>query len=572
MPDNSICKTRILSQEYRDFIIGNILPPSFENINKDQLCMQEIVYGYDCIYVEEFLADPLDLDKYYYNTIPNCYSLLDLNAMNDAGILPIQNFPTLQLQGEGILMGFIDTGIDYQNDVFKTLDGRTRIEAIWDQTIQTGAPPEGYLYGTEYRREIIDEALKSEIPMEIVPSVDENGHGTFIASIAAGSPDIEEQFIGAAPEATIAMVKLKEAKDYLREFYYVKEGAPCYQENDIMLAIKYLKQLADEKGIPLILCIALGTNLGSHTGIAPLSDILNQYADVSQMAIVLGTGNETNEKLHYFGRATLDASKEEQVEEIEIRVGESVRGFIIEFWTEIPNLFSLSVVSPSGEEVPQSPLKRDSGGEYYFIFEQTKLSMDYRLLVEKSNSELVFFRFTNPTPGIWKIRVNPIQLTDGNYHMWLTDKAFLTGDVEFLESDAQVTICEPANARFPITVSYYNGLQQSIDIHSGRGYTRSGVMKPDFAAPGVDVKGALPKGRFAKRTGSSIATAITAGASALLMEWNVYQLGERNISSIQIKNLLILGTTRDENLKYPNEEWGYGMLDLFNTFQRIREL
>ncbi len=572
MQDNSICKTRILSQEYRDFIIGNILPPSFENIHEDRLCMQEIVYGYDCVYVEEFLANPLKLDEYYYNTIPNCYSLLDLNIMNDAGILPIQNFPTLQLQGNGVLMGFIDTGIDYQNDVFKTLDGRTRIEAIWDQSIQTGAPPDGFLYGSEYRRTIINEALKSETPFEVVPSIDENGHGTFLASIAAGSPDIEEQFIGAAPESTIAMVKLKPAKNYLREFYYVKEEVPCYQENDIMFAIKYLKQLADEMELPLVVCIALGTNLGSHTGIAPLSDILNQYADVSQMALVLGTGNETNEKHHYYGRASLDTSREDQIQEVEIRVGENVKGFVLEFWTEIPNLFHLSVVSPSGEEIPQTPLRRGSGGEYYLVFEQTKISIDYRLLVEKSNSELVFFRFTDPAPGIWKIRVNPIQLTDGGYHLWTTGQEFLTGEVEFLESDAEVTICEPANATFPITVSYYNSLQQSIDIHSGRGYTRSGIVKPDFAAPGVDVKGALPKGRFATRTGSSIATAITAGASALLMEWNVYQLGEKNISSIQIKNLIILGTTRDDDMSYPNEEWGYGMLDLFHTFQRIREL
>ena len=80
---------------------------------------------------------------------------------------------------------------------------------IWDQTIQDGTPPESLLYGTEYAREQIDEALQSSEPLQIVPSVDENSHGTFLASIAAGSVNEANQFIGAAPDATIAVVKLK---------------------------------------------------------------------------------------------------------------------------------------------------------------------------------------------------------------------------------------------------------------------------------------------------------------------------------------------------------------------------
>src|SRR5699024_5076003 len=136
----------------------------------------------------------------------------DMASLNQAGILPVQNYPTLQLNGDGVLIVFLDSGIDYQSALFRRLDGSTRIEAIWDQTIQSGTPPEAFAYGSEYTRDMIDEALRSDNPLSLVPSVDETGHGTYAASLAAGSADAGQQFLGAAPGASIAVVKLKQAK------------------------------------------------------------------------------------------------------------------------------------------------------------------------------------------------------------------------------------------------------------------------------------------------------------------------------------------------------------------------
>ena len=141
--------------------------------------------------------------------------------------------------------GFLDTGIDYQNPVFQHLDKTTRIAGIWDQTIQSGTPPESFDYGSHYTPDMINEALASEDPYSLVPSVDNNGHGTFLASIAAGSGDPDAQFIGAAPESVIAVVKLKQAKQYLRDYYFIPNTAPAFQENDIMLGMRYLHLLAE---------------------------------------------------------------------------------------------------------------------------------------------------------------------------------------------------------------------------------------------------------------------------------------------------------------------------------------
>ena len=114
-----------------------------------------------------------------------------------------------------------------------------------DQTVQSGTPPEGFSYGSEFTRDQINEALRSETPLEIVPSADETGHGTYAAGLAAGGADAGEGFLGAAPESTIAVVKLKQAKKYLRDYYFIPEDAVCYQETDLILALKYLNDLAD---------------------------------------------------------------------------------------------------------------------------------------------------------------------------------------------------------------------------------------------------------------------------------------------------------------------------------------
>ena len=123
------------------------------------------------------------------------------------------------ISGEGVIIGFIDTGINYTLPAFQTSDGRSRILRLWDQTIQSDDYPPGIFYGTEYTQEMLTEALGRENPLEYVPSVDTDGHGTSVAAIAAGSEDPANNFIGAAPRCDIAVVKLKPAKEYLKDFF-----------------------------------------------------------------------------------------------------------------------------------------------------------------------------------------------------------------------------------------------------------------------------------------------------------------------------------------------------------------
>ena len=568
MPDQNICREQILSEDYRDFIGNHVRTPFFESMMQEERCVQEAGFDYRCIYLPADLADPITLSRYSYNSIPKCYAPLSMETLNQSGILPVQNYPTLQLKGQGVLIGFLDSGIDYTSGLFRSLDGRTRIAAIWDQTVQTGTPPRGLAYGSEYTEEMINEALRSETPLAIAPSEDETGHGTYAASLAAGSAEPGQQFLGAAPEASIAVVKLKQAKQYLRDYYFISEDAVCYQETDIMLGLRYLNDLADSLGLPLVMCITVGSSMGGHTSTLPLPFLIDGYSILANHISVIGGGNEGDKRHHYYNVI----EDEEDTKTVELRVGESVPGFSMELWTDIPNILSISIISPSGENTSRIPLRVGASAELDFLFERTKVSVDYRILVERSNSELIFFRFDAPAPGIWKIVVEPLSVNDGQFHMWLPLTEFLDGEVFFLESDPYYTLTNPANTDSPVVVSYYDGNSGAVAQASGRGYTRTQRRRPDIAAPGVNVLGALPGGRFSTRSGSCAGAAVTAGAVALMLEWLVYVQEVPGVDSYQVKSLLILGAVRPKSMEYPNREWGYGQLNLYNTLETMRQL
>lgn len=568
MPTLRECREQILSSDYYDFIASQLGENEFEDLITEDTCMHEVEFVYNIIHVEKERADPLEFGRYSYNAIPKCYTLLDEAAMTQAGILQVQNYPTLNLQGTDVIIGLIDTGIDYQNPIFRNLDGSTRIAGIWDQTIQDGTPPEGFFYGTEYRREQIDEALQSENPLSVVPSTDENSHGTFLASLAAGGASEENRFIGAAPDATLAVVKLKPAKQYLKDFYEIHTDAACYQETDIMLGLSYLNGLAAQLDMPLVICIAVGTNLGGHSASSPLNGLLEIYANLAQRVIVIGTGNEANKRHHYLGVS----QNINDVKEAEIRVPSGVNGFTLELWTTNPNIMKVTIVSPSGGRTPMFSVRETETQSYRFIFEGTRVSLTYKLFLERSNAELIIMQFQAPTEGVWKVIVEPLQVAEGVFHMWLPVTEFLQGDVYFLESNPDFTITEPGNTLTSMTVGFYNGVENSVAISSGRGYTRGRGIKPDFVAPGVNVTGAVLRNQFAERTGSSIAVGITAGAAALMLEWVIYVRGFQAADSVQVRSLLSLGTDRIEGETYPNRTWGYGTLNLYQSFEELRRL
>ena len=233
------CRDIILSQEYADFIVeyGGNIDVMVNTYNPS--CYEVINSSYVVIHKPLPEDGRLNPDEYGYNMIPAVMGLMDTTSMEESGILPVHYSPASGYRGNGVLVSIIDTGIDYTHPAFRFSNGSTRMLSIWDQTIQSDNVPERFPYGTLYTSDDINRALLSEEPLELVPTRDEEGHGTFMAGIIAGSEDTANSFIGAAPEASIIAVKLKPAKDYLRDYYVLKEGAVAFQETDIFMAVQF---------------------------------------------------------------------------------------------------------------------------------------------------------------------------------------------------------------------------------------------------------------------------------------------------------------------------------------------
>lgn len=571
------CNVSPASEEIADFIV-RYSPRAVDSLYElaQTRCVNLVSQEYAIVHAPLSGVLPLSFTQHTYSAIPKLYGLQDTTALEATGILPVFSQPNLMSTGQGILIGMIDTGIDYTNPLFQNPDGTSRILRLWDQTIESENTPEAVagfqpFYGTVYSQEDLNRALASEQPLELVPSTDTSGHGTFLAGVAAGRQiQSPTTFSGAAPDAALAVVRLKPAKQYLREFFAVPPDADAYQENDIMAAAAFLLGVAGQYQMPLVLCLGVGTSQGSHSGISPLAMQLQALSGTRGFACVTGAGNETGFRHHYFG----NLSPDQEYEDVELRVADSTSGFSMELWADVSELYTVGFVSPSGEVIERIPMTVGQETTISFQLDATRILISYQITESSSGRFLAFLRFTGPAPGIWHIRVYPTLFVAGQFHIWLPMQGFLTEDTGFLRPDPDITITDPGNAPLLLTVSTYNHVSGSLYIHSSRGFTATGQIKPDFAAPGVEVQGpGIPPGtsRLSRQTGSSVATAITAGAVACLFSWGFTQGNDTTLTSISVKSILIRGAERKEAFRYPNRQWGYGTLNLYQAFLLMRE-
>lgn len=558
-------RERITSNNFADLLIAYSGFPSVFNQFQDAT-VHIINFFQAVVHVPVSQITDETIQKLGYSVMPSLFGLISQASLEASGVLRIRNIPNFDLRGQGVLIGFLDTGIDYTNPIFQNADKTTKIVSIWDQTIATGPYPAGTFYGTEYTRDQINEALKSENPMEIVPSRDENGHGTMLAGIAAGNAVPESDFYGVAPDAELVVVKLKPAKTYLKQFFRIPEEAICFEENDILFALDYLSNIASGLKRPLVICVALGTSQGAHDGRGTLSSFISLRAERPGTAIIIAAGNEGNARRHYRGVVDQNTG----YDTVELNVGENEPGFSMEIWGDSPNVFSVDILSPSGEYIPRISARLDEFRIVSFIFERTVINLDYQMVESQSGDQLILLRFTNPAPGIWRFRVYGRGEGTPSFNIWLPMNGFITEGTYFIRSDPYITILSLGNARSPITVTAYNHVDDSLYQNASRGYTRIGVIKPEIAAPGVAIVSPTTDQGFAEVTGTSASAAHTAGIAAMLLEWGVVKGNYTNMSTVDMKIFLIRGARRDQDITYPNRDWGYGILDIFNVFDAIR--
>lgn len=565
------CSDMILSDDTYEFIVT---ADESRNPAIRPVCIQPLSDKYAIWYYNRAEVPSLSLDAYTYASIPKCFGLLDSVNLEASGILKLQNQPTLSLKGQGVFVAVIDTGVSITDDAFRNNDGSTRIFSYWDQTgagigevSEEQSAPEGFLYGTEYTKTQINEVLSGENPKMQNPDREEMRHGTFLASVACGSENPEADFVGAAPYSELIVVKLKKAKQYLKDYYFIPQGTTAYAETDIMAGVAYAQRIAEREDRPLVVFLGLGTNNGSHAGTSPLCDYLDTVGTIRHRAVVVASGNEANNRHHFLGRTESMLSPFK----VELNVENDMPGFYAEVWVPSTGLIAVSVQSPTGEIVPKStPYIVFGEQRYTFLFEDTRLSINYIIAGRTRRDQLIFLHFTNAVKGIWTIYVYPQSSINENFHIWLPMKGMLSGDVFFLRPNPETTLTMPSDAAVPMTVGGYNGANGALYLESGRGFDAVGRVKPDFLAPAVDVEGSGPFHNLVAFTGTSAASAITAGGCAQILEWAVPRRNAVGINSVDIKNMLIRGCRRNSEQEYPTPELGFGLLDVYQAFLDLR--
>ena len=589
------CEEKIYSDDYYSALL-DFWPfeEEMENI-APEFCYMKISDNLGALILDKKLVPPLSFADYTYRFLPKLYAPMQNISfpLLKSGILQVQQ-PPLSLTGKNVLIGIADSGIDYTLPAFRKEDGSSRIAAIWDQTIPyentMGQREENAAdrmrrwnddrvkkrtsldvpFGTVYTKEQIDAALQSGNPYMSVPSRDETGHGSAIAGAAGGR--VGDEAYGGAVDAEFVIVKCKQASRALRQFYYIAEGAEAYSGTDIVLAYRFIDSYCEIFRKPLVYCLGMGSSMGAHDGTSLFSEVINRIAMRRSRAVVVCGGNEGNRAGHYAGNGDDD---------VEVRVGEDVSGFTLEIWGSVPEFFSAVIVSPGGENTTTLNSIIENGRRIEFIFEKTVIYAEAELAEQGSGKTLMVLRFANPTPGIWRIKMR----SAGGFDMWLPVHDFLSGEVCFLKPDPEATMTEPAYAREAFSVSAYVDKTGAFWGESGRGYAVDGQIKPDMAAPGVDIpvpQGAQlgqpgPAGGEATDTfgnfsvtGSSMAAAITAGAVAQFLEWAIVRENDRFIKGMEIKSYLQRGAAKDAGTEYPDKRWGYGKLNLQGAFEALR--
>lgn len=563
---NEADRYKITSEDYADIILDNW---------NDSEVMQKFANDV-VIKINDNIAFayiPIDrvplnsLNQFGYYSIPGCFGLLgsDIKKEDSAYHEP---YNLEQSSGKGVLIGFVDTGIDYRHPAFRKSDNTTKIISIWDQNVKSQEGyPDGFYYGKEYNSEEINVALQKEDPLSVIPSTDDIGHGTMMAGIACGNRNKEHNFRGIAPEAELVIVKLKPAKQYLKDILLIPDGIPCYQENDIIAGVEYLNRIAEKQKKPMVICLGVGNNIADHAGLRIGSTFYARVGEKPGFVFIAAAGNEANRKNHYFANIKSDSISDY----VDLQVAKDDPGFMVQFWGVAPNFFWVDIYLPSGDFFVRIP--PIDGQTTTSRYDKTLLIADSIVGIPSFHNQAIIFRVYKPVEGNWTFLVfGSMGDLPREFHLWLPLHNFLHEGTYFMNPNSNTTIVGPANNADIITVASYDASTGELDYYSSRGFNVDGIPKPDIAAPGVNIPVPFLNNSYVSASGSSIAAAFTAGVSAHVLQWGIVEGRADFLNTPHVKHIFQLSAKRQKDMKYPNGDWGYGILNPSGIINTLKDL
>ncbi|MDP4177712.1 MAG: S8 family peptidase, partial [Bacillota bacterium] len=501
--------------------------------------LEDLGFGFGIVTINVSNAEKLlTIPEIQYIELPKTL-FTSYRPANDASCISAV-WQVYGLTGAGILVGFVDSGIDYTHPAFIDENGNTRIEYICDYS-------EG---GKVWSKKDINNAIKSPNPLSIVPETDEIGHGTHVAGIACAGGNIDKINYGAAYKSSIIMVKM------------TPKGKVNYAKStQLMRGIKFLIDRAAELKMPLVINLSFSTNDGAHDGQSLLEQYISTISSLERISFVVAAGNEGDAAHHYGG----DLKKQQ---DITVNVANET-ALILQLYKNLTDNISIQIKDPSGksseiQKIEEGYKSGSIGENKYFIYYSgpKPFSLNGEVIITFASSGEFL------TSGPWTLTIYMDEGSGKHYDIWMPISEDLNKDTKFLQPNPYNTLGIPATASYVIAVGSYNNVTNTISSFSGRGRVNNIYTKPDITAPGENIQSSVPGGGFDVLSGTSMAAPITAGACALFMEWGLLKGNDPLMYGDRLRYYLLKGATRGRaGVTYPDAEWGYGTLCLRQSIE-----
>ncbi len=538
--------------------------------------------------------------RYIESSVP-LFPHLD-KSLADIGIPELRS--QYAYDGKDVIIGIVDTGIDWRHESFRNPDGSTRIRYLLDLSLDGPV-----LGGTVFTETEINRALQQNFGLQ---SFDVSGHGTHVAAIAAGDGSNNAEYgpyTGVAPAADLVVVKATRDME-----------SRIFQSIDQILALSFIDSVASILDKPYVVNLSFGGHFGAHDGTSSIERFIDKITGpgIAGKAVVTVAGNNGDDAIHSVIDFESAASRQEMTFRIPLYSPNPENNddvVQIDCWYPGTEKVEIELVSPSGDRFgPVAP------GDYIETGSDEGLIYIWNSFYEKNGRyirgcnpfngdceiyiEINDARQQTPASGEWKL---VFTASGGVADIYLANASM---DVEFTgHLRDQGSIAIPGTAKNVITVgsfvsktSWYDLDDHFLTINpfdrlgvgalspfSSPGPTRDGRIKPDLCAPGQMIASArsrnanpanersvfyssfrlypnafiLQDSTYGISSGTSMAAPHAVGVTALLLQQNPA------LSAYQLAQMLRESTLLDEFVEYqPNPYWGWGKL---NGYQAIRQ-
>jgi uncharacterized protein (TIGR03437 family) len=481
---------------------------------------------------------------------------------------------TYNVSGRGVVVGVIDSGIDWRHGDFKKSNGNTRIKALWDMSDPANTGPGGV--GRIFTETEINNALAGN---GTVGEKDTNNHGTHVAGIAAGNGTLNGTTLGThagiAPEADLIIVKANRA------------GSSGFGDDDQVASIVWIRDQAKALNAPFVINMSLGGHGSQHDGTDVVEKTIDTLlgdnmttAGLKGRQVVIAAGNEGGSSMHagrHFEQGVPGSWT--------FQMSDEAKGLLMVY--QATDAFDFTITKPGGGTLTL-PSTSNSASDADIDIEAENSSTG-------NNARNVGINFKNKLAGNWTLTVRGTRVINGRVDVWdLSD-----GSMPFVSASADnlMHVGSPATSREGIAVANFvtktmfasqagtttkndEGAVGSAANSSSPGPTRDGRLKPEVTAPGAYVISTLsadttpappaadvaPGGKHIAYTGTSMATPVTTGVIALMLEVNP------ELAPGTIKRLLRRTVTNDAATGTSiSDKTGYGKINALEAVKAVSD-